>query len=79
MEIRQIKVKSYSGYKANERPTSFIFRDRHYIIDKIEKMWYEENIDTSQGRKRFFQVKSNDDTTYVICYDESTDQWLLKK
>ncbi|MBE9505131.1 MAG: hypothetical protein IME96_13255 [Proteobacteria bacterium] len=65
-----IKVKAYSGYKANERPLSFSMGEQEYAIEKIIDRWYGEDED-------YFKVKAEDGCTYIIRYHRSEDWWDL--
>lgn len=65
-----IKVRAYSGYKANERPTSFFIKDRELRILEVLDRWYGEGHD-------YFKVKADDAYTYIIRYDHKRDEWEL--
>lgn len=73
-----LMVRGYSGYKAQEKPRSFIFQGKEYIIDNIEKTWIEEDFSTRE-RKIFFKVKAQDDQAFEISYNPTKDFWLLEK
>lgn len=65
-----IKVKSYSGYKADERPLSFTLGERELQVKEILDRWYGEGQD-------YFKVRADDDYTYIIRYDREKDVWEL--
>ena len=70
-----VKVSSYSGYKAEEKPQSFQIGDRSLEILEIEKTWYQEGLD--RRRKVYFRIRANDNSRYQIFYDEEIDCWFL--
>ncbi|MDY7032084.1 MAG: hypothetical protein SVY10_09290 [Thermodesulfobacteriota bacterium] len=70
-----VKVVSYSGYKAEEKPQSFQIGDRSLEILKIEKTWYQEGLE--RRRKAYFRVRADDNNLYQIYYDEETECWFL--
>src|SRR5215831_18147150 len=66
-----IHVDSYSGYKANERPRQFVLDDEIYEIAAVLDQWYEPSA-------VYFKVKSTEGKTYLLRYDEQTDEWTLQ-
>lgn len=67
-----IKVETYSGYKADERPRSFAIRDRVLKVEECLDRWYGEGY-------AYFKVSADDGYTYIIRHDKSIDQWELVK
>ncbi len=55
MHSREIKVTSYSGYKDEESPLSFLIDDEKIGVVEILKKWIEEE-QGSRKIKRFFKV-----------------------
>jgi hypothetical protein len=72
----RIEVKSYSGYRGEEVPRSFIFRGEKIEITEIIAQWIEEGI-RDRTRKRFFKMKGSDGSTYDIYSDEKTEEWFV--
>ena len=69
---RKIEVESYSGYKANERPTLFLLEDRRVdVVDVIDR-WYGTEDD-------FFKVLAGDGRVYLLKWHRLTDEWFLVK
>jgi hypothetical protein len=63
-------VSCYSGQSYAERPVSFIFEDREYKINDIEKEW--------RGvEDKNFLVRTEDNKLFQLCYNESQDRWSL--
>jgi len=73
-----VKVKCYSGYKANERPSSFIIDDRELMVMDIEGSWFEEDA-TSRERRACFRVRADDGDLYLLTRDENRNQWVLRR
>ncbi|MFN3467551.1 MAG: hypothetical protein ACK4WF_07615 [Candidatus Brocadiales bacterium] len=65
MQDIPIKVKSYSGYRAEERPMSFFLGDREYKVKEILRTTHEE-----RGRKRIrsFKVLTEEKEVYKLYY-----------
>ena len=72
MPPENIKVTAYSGYKANERPISFKWRDRTLQIQDIIDRWYGPGHD-------YFKVRADDGNIYIIRWDRYLDIWRLEK
>ena len=66
----KIKVRAYSGYRANERPTSFFIMDREVGITEVLDRWYGPELD-------YFKVRADDGYVYILKYDHGHDDWDL--
>jgi len=78
MPNETIGVITYSGYRGEETPRSFIFQGKKIEVSEIIRMWIEEGI-KDRVRKRFFKVKGIDGFEYEIYYDEKVKEWFLTK
>ena len=65
-----IKVETYSGYKASERPRSFVIGERVFRVKEIIDRWYGEDYE-------YFKLKADDGGTYIIRYNRAKDEWEL--
>ncbi len=65
-----IDVRCYSGYKANERPESFSFKDRVYKVVEIIDRWYGQDY-------AYFKLKADDGNLYILRYSVKMDRWEL--
>jgi len=68
--MREIRVECYAGYRADERPLSFVLRGRTFEVAEVEDRWY------SPGAI-YFRVKATDGNFYVLRHDEGLDVWTL--
>jgi len=66
-----IHVDAHSGYKANERPSQFVLDEEIYEIAAVLDQWYEPSA-------TYFKVQSTEGKTYLLRYDEETDEWTLQ-
>jgi hypothetical protein len=77
MEQIPIKVKCYSGYKADESPRSFIWDNIEFEIVEIIDRWHEAYDKlTSQGIN-YYKVKTNLAGRYMIKHELDHDCWFL--
>jgi hypothetical protein len=73
-----IEVKAYSGFKANERPISFMLSGREFSVMDIEGSWFEEDRGGSV-RRACFRVRADDGDLYLLSRDVNKDDWFLHR
>ena len=69
---KQIEVVAYSGYKANERPISFVLDGCERDIENIIDRWYGVEHD-------YFKVVADDGKIYLLRWQRYQDLWFLIK
>jgi hypothetical protein len=67
-----IKVECYSGYKADERPVSFVSGEKKIRVDRIIKQWRTPDFD-------YFKVHAGDGRGYILKNDNVKGDWVLEK
>ncbi len=65
-----VRVETYSGFKADERPMRFVLGERVLDVLEIEDRWY------SPG-ETYFRVLASDGDRYVLRHIEAHDSWTL--
>jgi hypothetical protein len=65
-----IRVASYAGYRAEERPVSFALGERALAVRDILDRWYGPD-------RRYFKVSAEDGNIYILAHDEQGDRWEL--
>ncbi len=65
-----IEVQSYSGYKGDERPVSFVRDGGRLMVEEILERWRSPDAE-------HFKVRADDGKLYVLrrCFSEG--QWSL--
>ncbi len=66
----RIKVKAYSGYKAEERPISFSIGEKELKVEELVDRWYGEDYE-------YLKLRADDRCTYIIRYNRDEDFWEL--
>ena len=66
-----LRVQSYSGTKANERPIRFELDGLEYMVDEVIEQWYGPE-------DAFFKVRADDANIYVLRHNQATDVWSLE-
>jgi len=67
----QVRVVSYSGFKAEERPLRFVLNGREYEVREVEDRWYSPEA-------IYFRVVASDGNRYVLRHDEVADTWSFE-
>ncbi len=78
MAYEAIHVECYSGYRVNERPAAFTFRERRWEILEIIDRWYEGSIDASRPEISYFKVKTTEGQIFLLRYLALFDSWSIK-
>jgi hypothetical protein len=65
-----VRVESYAGYKADERPRYIVFEAQSLEIAEVEDRWY------SPGAT-YFRVLAENGDRYVLRHDDAQDVWSL--
>lgn len=70
-----IKVKAYAGYRAEEKPMSFLLGDREL---KVKEVLYTAHEERGGKRIRSFKVLTEEGEVYKLYYAEGEDQWYME-
>lgn len=65
-----IKVQTYSGHKADERPVSFTLLSKTFQVKEILDQW--QGIDHAN-----YKLLAEDLNIYVLRHDKEADEWEL--
>lgn len=65
-----LKVGTYSGYKADERPVSFTIVNRTFQVKEILDQWY--GVDHT-----YYKLIADDSNLYIIRHDREMDEWEM--
>jgi len=69
---RKVKVNAYSGYKANEKPLSFIMDEVKIEVLEIIDRWYGVESD-------YFKLLGSDGLVYILKWRRLPDVWFVVK
>lgn len=65
-----LRVETYSGYKADERPVAFTLKERTFRVEKVLDRWYGAD-------HAYFKVLADDGITYTIRHDLERNEWEM--
>jgi hypothetical protein len=66
-----VEVKCYSGYRASERPVSFVWAAQTYTVESVIRQW-------RTPEERGFLVRVESGERFVLAHHEHTDKWTLQ-
>lgn len=75
MDFEQVNVECYSGYRANERPTSFNYRGRRWEVADIIDRWYEGGHAASRPAVNYYRVRTSGGRVFLLRYLSLFDAW----
>ena len=77
MEMTKISdVKTYSGYKTDERPLSFSYKGKTVSIVKTIVTKYLELNSPDRIRRVQYEVIGDDNISYYLLYDVNRSEWF---
>jgi len=65
-----LKVRTYSGYKADERPVSFTFGDRTCAVVELIDQWLGAD-------HSYFKLRADDGDVYILRHRREDDAWEM--
>jgi len=66
----KIRVECYAGYRGEEEPRAFTLGERRFAILDVLDRWLAPD-------HRYFKVKADDGSSYLLRYDRASDEWEL--
>ena len=77
MEPLPVRVECYSGYKGDETPRAFEWRDWRLEIEAIIDRWYHGSPDPRTSVQDYFKVQAVDGKEYILKHDREKNRWYL--
>jgi len=68
--MSEMRVECYAGYRGDQRPVRFFFRNHLFEVIDIEDQWYSPDA-------LYFRVRTEDGDYFVLRHDEAQDIWSL--
>jgi hypothetical protein len=66
-----VRVESYSGFKADERPLRFQLGTRWLAVEEVMDRWYDPDA-------IYFRIRADDGGLYILRHSEQEDVWTLE-
>jgi hypothetical protein len=67
----KLKVESYSGYKADQRPSSFTLHGHRFQVTEVIDSWFGPD-------HAYFKVRADDSNIYILKHSPEDDEWSLE-
>jgi hypothetical protein len=77
-EMIPVKVECHSGYKADEYPVCFFWKDERYDILEIIDRWYQAESNPEWPVSDYFKVRTFIGGPYILKHEKDSDRWYLK-
>ncbi len=77
MPFEQILVECYSGYRADERPVAFVFRERRHEVAEIVDRWYEGGLQPGRPQINYFKIRTVEGDLFLLRYLSLFDAWSI--
>ncbi len=77
MQFETIDVITHSGFKADEYPEAFIWREKRYPVDAIIDRWYEGGVKAGSPALNYFKVRTDNGSQYLIRHNALFDAWAI--
>jgi len=65
-----VEVQTYSGFRADERPTGFLLNGRRFRVEELCDQW-------RSPESSYFKVRADDQNLYILEYSIVSDEWSL--
>lgn len=73
---KKIRVETYSGYKADERPKFYSLEDKSFCVKEIKERCLKEGAEG--GREEIFVVTTECGKNHTILHNLIDDEWYLE-
>jgi hypothetical protein len=73
---RSIRVLSYAGSRAEERPRGIWRGEQAVAVTDVLWAWIEASLDPASGHRRWFHVRLATAEELTLYYDEALDAWF---
>jgi hypothetical protein len=68
---RDVLVQCYAGYRGEEEPRQFTWKERNLDVRAIMDRWLDPS-------HRYFKVRASDGRLYLLRHDNQSAQWMLR-
>ncbi|MEW6266778.1 MAG: hypothetical protein AB1641_27200 [Thermodesulfobacteriota bacterium] len=77
MKFLETRVETYSGYKADERPTAFVLGGRRHVVVEVLDRWYQGGLSAQDQKMDYFKVKTGEGLEFILRYNALFDAWSV--
>jgi hypothetical protein len=77
MFLIPVPVQSYSGYKAEESPRSFVWMNRRVEVETILDRWYEGGLAPGRAKEDYFKVRDRGGKIFLLKHSHEKEEWFI--
>jgi hypothetical protein len=77
MKFIPVKVKTHSGYKADEHPLSIVQENKEIFVTEVIDRWYQGDRNPGFPAADYFKIKTSGNQDILIKHDLGNDSWYL--
>lgn len=77
MKLIPVKVECHSGYKADEYPICFYWKNIKFEIKEIADRWYQAQEAPDMPVADYFKVRTAGKSIYILKHELQSDQWFV--
>jgi hypothetical protein len=77
MRFERIEVETRDGYRTQQEPVAFVWREARYVVTEVVDRWYEGYVGARRVPMRYFRVRTERGGVFVIRYHELFAAWSV--
>ena len=77
LNMIQIKVECFAGYKADEYPKYIFLENNRFEIYEIKDRWYQTTSSPEGPVSNYFKVATTCGQEFIIKHELENDEWYL--
>jgi hypothetical protein len=77
MNFIPVKVECHSGYKADEYPICFYWKNAKFEIREISDRWYQADPTPGWPESDYFKICTVGNSKFILKHELKRDQWFL--
>jgi hypothetical protein len=77
MNLIPIKVECHSGYKSDEYPVRFTWRNIQFEISEIADRWYQSQPSPETPLANYFKVRTVGNLIFILKHELKSDLWFI--
>ena len=75
--FEEVSVECYAGYKGEEAPRAFVYRNQRYENLEVLDRWYQGGMDPTGLAHNYFKIKTSDGEIFLLRYTPRFESWTV--
>lgn len=77
MWLDPIQAECHSGFKADQEPRRFLWRDHWIAVTTVVDRWHQVQSLPEWPRADYFRIQGDDGLTHLLKHDLESDEWFI--